>query len=183
MEKVTLHDKTFRKSIPYEELCVVFDKVAAEINAAYSGKVCDSDPLVLCCVLNGSIMFTAELLKRLEIPVRMTCIKLASYVGTETTGDVRVDMKFSNSVDDAQVLVIEDIVDTGASIAKICGLLREAGARDVKYCTMLLKPGKYHGSIPIDFVGKEIPNEFIVGFGLDYDEIGRNLKDIYTLDI
>ena len=137
---------------------------------------------ILLCVLNGSIMFTAELMKRLEFNLELVSIKLTSYSGTSSTGKVRQAMGLTSDISGRRVIIVEDIVDTGNTIVALKELLREKGAKETVVCTMLLKPEVYSKDVPLEYVAIELPNRFIVGFGLDYDEIGRNLKDIYVLD-
>lgn len=179
MEKVTLNDKTFRKFIPYEKLETAIDEVAEKINQDFEG--CTDVPILLC-VLNGSIMFMAELMKRLRFNCQIVSTKLTSYVGTETTGDVKQAMGLTADVTGRRVIIIEDIVDSGNTIVELKKILAEKGASESRICTMLLKPMAYKKDIALDYIAMEIPNDFIVGFGLDYDELGRNLKDIYVLD-
>ena len=179
MNKVTLKDKTFRTSIPYERITTAIDQVAAKINADFRG--CTDVP-VLLCVLNGSIMFTAELMKRLEFNCQVVSTKLTSYEGTNTTGKVKQAMGMTADITGRRVIVIEDIVDSGNTIVELKRILEEKGASESRICTMLLKPDAYKKDVKLDYVAMEIPNDFIVGFGLDYDELGRNFKDIYVLD-
>ncbi len=179
MDKIRLHDKSFRPFIPYEKIESAIDNVAAKINEDYKG--CTDIP-VLLCVLNGSILFTAELMKRLEFKCEIVSIKLSSYIGTSSTGAVREVMGMTGSVEGKRVIIVEDIVDTGNTIADLKRILEEKGAAESRICTLLLKPDVYKKEIRLDYVAMEIPNDFIVGFGLDYDEIGRNIKDIYVLD-
>lgn len=179
MEKITLKDKTFKPYLSYEEISASIDAVAQKINADYRG--CTDVP-VLLCILNGSIMFTAELMKRLEFNCELITMKLSSYCGTQSTGEVRQVMGMTGSVEGKRVIIVEDIVDTGNTIVRLRDLVTESGATDVRICTMLLKPEIYSKSVKLDYVAREIPNDFIVGFGLDYDELGRNFKDIYIID-
>ena len=180
MDKITLKDKTFKPYIPYETLSGHIDEVAGRINADFRG--CTDIPVIVC-VLNGSIMFTAELMKRLDFNCELVSVKLSSYSGTESTGKVRQVMGMTGSVKGRRVIVVEDIVDTGNTIVELKRLMAEDyGATDVRICTMLLKPEVYTKDVKLDYVGMEIPNRFIVGFGLDYDELGRNFRDIYVLD-
>lgn len=179
MEKLKLNGKTFVPYIPYRELGKDIDAVAEKINADFSGR---TDIPVILTVLNGAIMFTAELMRRLEFDCELMSIKLTSYSGTHSTGTVKVPMGLTGSVKGRSVIVVEDIVDTGGTIVFLDNYLREQGASEVKVCTMLLKSDVYDKDIAIDYVAREIPNRFILGFGLDYDEIGRNYKDIYVLD-
>lgn len=180
MEKVTLYDKTFRKFIPYERINGAIDEVAEKINKDFEG--CEDIPILLC-VLNGSIMFMGELMKRLSFNCQTVSIKLTSYEGTSTTGKVKQALGLTADIKGRRVIIVEDIVDSGNTIIELKRILQEAGAAESRICTLLLKPEAYKHDIPLDYVAMEIPNDFIVGFGLDYDEIGRNLKDIYVLDV
>ena len=178
-KKIVLHGKTFKPYIEYAEVQKMIDGVAAKINADY--RDCGEIP-VLICVLNGAIMFTAELMQRLEFDVELYSVKLSSYVGTHSTGTVLNVLGLTGDVSGRSVIICEDIVDTGNTIIAMKELLVSKGAKDVKICTMLTKPDVYKKPDKLDYVGKEIPNAFIVGFGLDYDELGRNYRDIYVID-
>ena len=177
--KITLQDKSFKPFIPYEKITAAIDQVAEKINADYKG--CNEVP-VLLCILNGSIMFTSELMKRLSFNCELVTMKLSSYQGTASTGKVREVMGMTGSVEGRKVIIVEDIVDTGNTIVELVNTVKAKGAAEIKICTMLLKPEVYDKSIKLDYVGMEIPNAFIVGFGLDYNELGRNFKDIYVID-
>ena len=179
MNKVTLYDKTFRTFIPYEKIMEAIDEVAEKINKDFEG--CPDIPILLC-VLNGSIMFMGELMKRLRFNCQTISIKLTSYEGTSTTGRVKQALGLTGDIKDRRVIVVEDIVDSGNTIVELKQILADKGAAESRICTMLLKPDAYKKDIVLDYVAMEIPNDFIVGFGLDYDELGRNLKDIYVLD-
>ena len=179
MEKIKLHDKYFKRFIPNETLEKAIDDLADKMNADYrgTGKV-----PVLLCVLNGSILFTAELMKRLEFDVDLMSIKLSSYQGTSSTGKVHTEMGLTGDVTGKEIIVVEDIVDTGRTIEALVNILNARRAAKVKVCTMLLKPDMYKKDLVLDYVAMRIPDDFIVGFGLDYDGLGRNYKDIYVLD-
>ena len=179
MKKITLKDKTFRTFIPYEKISAAIDDVAANINKDFAG--CEDFP-VLLCVLNGSIMFMGELMKRLDFNCQIVSIKLTSYEGTNTTGRVKQAMGLTADIRGRRVIVVEDIVDSGNTIVELKQILAEQGAAESRICTLLLKPEAYKKDVAIDYVAMEIPNDFIVGFGLDYDELGRNFRDIYILD-
>ena len=178
MKQIKLKDKTFRVSIPYEEISKAIDKVAEKINSDFNG--CEDIP-VLLCVLNGSIMFMGELMKRLEFNCQIVSTKLTSYDGTSTTGKVKQALGLTADITGRRVIVVEDIVDTGNTIVELQKILADAGAAESKICTLLYKPEACRKDLSLDHVAMEIPNDFIVGFGLDYDELGRNYKDIYTL--
>jgi len=179
MERVTLHDKTFRKCIPYSRIEQAIAGVAERINADFEG--CEDVPVVIC-TLNGALPFTAELFTRLNFNCELGSIRLSSYSGTQSTGSVNMVQGLTEDIRGKRVIACEDIVDTGNTIQALKDLLLAGGASEVRICTMLLKPQVYHKDVKLDYVGMEIPNDFIVGFGLDYDGLGRNLKDIYILD-
>ena len=136
-EKIVLHDKTFVPFISNEEIEKAIDELAARMNAEFKG--CEDVP-VLLCVLNGAILFTAELMKRLDFPIELMSMKLSSYTGTHTSGEVKTVMGLTGNVKDRMVIIVEDIVDTGNTIVKIKEILKDAGAKDSKVCTLLLKP-------------------------------------------
>jgi len=179
MEKITLKDKTFKTFIPYEQISAAIDALSEKINADFKG--CDDVPILLC-VLNGSIMFMAELMKRLDFDCQIVSTKLSSYEGTSSTGKVKQALGLTADITGRRVIIVEDIVDTGNTIVELKRILAQAGASASYVCTLLLKPEAYTQDIAVDYVAMEIPNDFIVGFGLDYDELGRNYKDIYVLD-
>ena len=153
-------------------------KVADNINKDLK----DVDTPIFLSVLNGSFMFTASLMQKIEFQCDIVFIKLASYEGTESSGNVKQIMGLTKSVEGRTVVVVEDIVDTGGTVEELSKILKEAGAADVKICTLMYKPGSYSKDIPIDYAANSIPNDFILGFGLDYDQLGRQYKDIYVID-
>lgn len=179
MEKIQVHDKTFRLCIPYEKIERAIDAVADKLNRDYKDK---KGTNAFLCILNGSIMFTAELMKRSRFDAELLTMKISSYEGTTSTGIIREVIGLSGEVAGKNVIIVEDIVDSGNTIEVIYNDLKAKGAADVKVCTMLSKPGCYKKDIPLDYVAMEIPDDFVVGFGLDYNELGRNYKDIYILD-
>lgn len=181
MSKITLFDKTFKTYIPHDVFMKDIDRVGENLNRDFEGT--GIVPVVLC-VLNGSVMFTGEIMQRINFPCELGCIRVKSYAGTETTGEVKVLNPLTCDVSGRTVIICEDIVDTGYTIEFLRRHLFEKGAADVKVCTMFFKPEayKFHGQIPVDYYAREIQNQFIVGFGLDYDELGRNSRDIYILD-
>ena len=179
MENIILHGKVFKPYISYDRIQKAIDNAAEKLNVDYrnSGTI-----PVLVCVLNGAILFTAELMKRLDFDVELYSIKLSSYQGTKSTGTVLNVLGLTGDVRGREVIICEDIVDTGNTIIALKEMLLDKGVKDVKICTMLLKPDVYKKPEKIDYVGMEIPNAFIAGFGLDYNELGRNYKDIYVID-
>ncbi len=179
-EKIKLHDKTFRPYIRHERILDAIDGVAREINHDFHDS---TDIPVILCVLNGSIPFTGELLQRLDFPLQVVSVKLSSYQGTQSTGTVLNVMGLTSNVRGRRVIICEDIVDTGNTIVALKEMLIDKeGASEVRIATMLLKPEVYNKPVKLDYVGMEIPNAFIVGFGLDYNELGRNIRDIYVID-
>ncbi|MBQ5984938.1 MAG: hypoxanthine phosphoribosyltransferase [Bacteroidales bacterium] len=179
MEKIQVHDKTFRLMIPYSEIEKAIDAVAEKINRDYQGK---EGRNAILCILNGSILFTSELMKRSKFDAELLTMKISSYEGTTSTGIIREVIGLSGDVAGKNILIVEDIVDSGNTIEVIYNEMKAKGAAEVKVCTMLSKPGCYKKDIPLDYVALEIPDDFVVGFGLDYNELGRNYKNIYTLD-
>jgi hypoxanthine phosphoribosyltransferase len=177
MKQVKLKDKEFKVSIPAEKIQDVIAKMAKEINKDYSNK---NIPLFIS-ILNGSFMFTADLFKHIDFVCEVTFLKLTSYKGASSTGSVRQLIGVNESIEGRDVIVLEDIVDTGITIEQILGQLKSFEPASVKIASLLFKPEAYQKSLKIDYIGMEIPNDFIVGYGLDYDGLGRNLADIYTL--
>lgn len=176
MNTITVGDRKFVKYILENEIEAAVDRVAAAVNEEYK-----NDTPVILLVLNGSVIFGADLLKRLDMPCKLCCVKVSSYVGTKSTDKMKQLIGLSEDVTDKRVLVIEDIIDTGNTYEFIEAMLREAHAKDVKIATLTYKPDSYGKSLPIDFIGLEIPNKFILGRGMDYDGLGRNLRDIYQV--
>ncbi len=177
MEKVRIHDKEFELFIPYEKLKSVVEAMAEKMNADFK----DKSPLFLC-ILNGSFMFAAEIYKRISLlDSEISFIKLASYEGTHTTGTVKQLIGLNEDLAGRTVVVLEDIVDSGITIANTIEQIREKNPAEIVIATLLLKPDALKIKVQLDYVGIEIPNDFIVGYGLDYDGRGRNLTDIYKV--
>ncbi len=176
MSIVTLKDKQFKPYIKSEQIEAAVKKVAQQINADLKNEM----PLFVA-VLNGSFMFAADLMKQIEIPCEISFVKMASYHGTESTGKVNELIGLNQNIEGRTVVVIEDIVDTGNTIEKLTSMLKDKKVKSFKIATALFKPSVYKKDIKIDYVGIEIPNDFVVGYGLDYDGLGRNLKDILVI--
>lgn len=177
MEKqVRLNDKTFRLYKSENEILSAVRQVAHQINEDYIGK----RPLLIP-VLNGSFMFASDLIKELMLDCELCFIKAASYVGTSSTGAVNTIIGLNQEVEGRHIIIIEDIVDTGNTLAKILPIFYEQNPASLKVASLLYKPMALKNDLKIDYVGMEIPNEFIVGYGLDYDGLGRNLRDIYQV--
>lgn len=178
MDKVIkLHDRKFRVMIPAAKINEAVTAVAQRINADYA----DKDTPLFVGVLNGSFMFMSDLIKKIEFNSELSFVKLASYEGTQTTGDVKCLIGLNQSLEGRHVIIVEDIVDTGESIERMVRDLEKLHPASIAVCTLFFKPGSYRKQIPIDYRAMEIGNEFIVGYGLDYNQLGRNLKDIYVV--
>ncbi|MGM9708244.1 MAG: hypoxanthine phosphoribosyltransferase [Prevotella sp.] len=176
MSIVKIKDKTFRTFIPEEQIAERVKAVAERINE----DLADKNPLFLA-VLNGSFIFAADLMRNITIPCEISFVKLASYQGTTSTGVIKEVIGLNEDLSGRTVVILEDIVDTGFTIKRMIETLGTRGPESVHVCTLLLKPGKLQVPLNIEYAAMEIPNDFIVGYGLDYDQQGRNLRDIYTL--
>ncbi|HBG52654.1 MAG TPA: hypoxanthine phosphoribosyltransferase [Rikenellaceae bacterium] len=178
MERITLQDKSFRTYIPYQEIDKAIEQVARELNS----DLLNEDKPVFIGILNGSFMFAADLMKKVNLNCVVTFVKLASYSGTCSTGKVRELVGLNTDITDRTVVVVEDVVDSGKTIEKLVEDLKKRNPRQIKICTLLFKPDAYRGKIPIDYVCIKIPNDFVVGYGLDYNDLGRQLKDLYVIE-
>ena len=176
MKTVTLHNKTFEVFIPETEISAIVHSLATTINN--SGI---KDPLFIA-VMNGAFLFAADVMRKISNPnSEISFIKLSSYSGTETTGEVNELIGIGDNISGRNIVILEDIIDTGTTLEKIMSLLKKENVADIKIATLLFKPASYKSDISIDYIGKSIPNDFVVGYGLDYNEIGRNLPHIYKL--
>ena len=175
-EIVTIKDKQFKPFISAEKIEVAVKKVAAGINKDLEKEM----PLFLV-VLNGSFMFASDLLKEVKFPCEICFIKIASYHGTASSGAVTELIGLTEDVAGRTVVIVEDIVDTGNTIEKLVNILQKKQAKDIRIATALFKPEAYKKNFKIHYAGIEIGNDFVVGYGLDYDQLGRNLKEIYVL--
>jgi len=179
MKKVKLHDKTFKRTIPYRDITRKIDELAEKLNAQWKG---NSQIPVFVSVLNGAFLFTAELMKRIDFTCELAFVKLSSYDGLASGGEVnRVIGLEGHTIHGRDVIVLEDIVETGNTVEAIHHLLSEQKPRSIAFATLFFKPEAYMKPFKIDHYTMELPNDFVIGFGLDYDQLGRNLKDVYTL--
>jgi len=176
MSIVKIKDKTFKTFIPETEIQQHVKAVAEKINRDMDGK----NPLLLA-VLNGSFIFAADLIRYITIPCEISFVKLASYEGTASTGKIKEVIGVNEDLHGRHVIIVEDIVDTGATMKRMLETLGTREPASLHICTLLVKPGKLQIPLDIEYAAMEIPNDFIVGYGLDYDQQGRNLRDIYTL--
>ena len=176
MKETQILDKRFREIISEEAIVKRIEEMAEEINRDFRGQ-----EVVFIGILNGAFLFAAELFRRINLKARISFVKLASYEGTRSSGAVKELIGWNEDIKGVQVIVLEDIVDTGHTLEMIVGELRIRKVAGMKIATLLYKPAAYKKKIPIDYVGFEIPDDFVVGYGLDYDGYGRNLPSIYTL--
>ena len=176
MGTIRVKDREFEVFLKEEDIQKEIKRVASEINRDYK----DKEPLFLC-ILNGSFMFAADLLKDVNVPCNVSFVKVASYQGTNTTGKVKELMGLQENVEGRHVIIVEDIVDTGYTMRDVLDSLAEKNAASVNVCALLCKPDKLKVDINLKYLAMNIPNGFIVGYGLDYDGFGRNSRDIYKI--
>ncbi len=176
MTKIKVHDKYFEPFIDSKEIDNMLQHMAGKINLDFKGRV----PLFLV-ILNGSFMVAADLLKKIKLECEVSFVKLASYVGTQSAETVRELIGFDENVKGKSIIIIEDIIDTGLTMERVLEQLKDMGAEEVKISTLFFKPAAFKKSFCIDYIGKKIPNSFIVGYGLDYDRRARNLPEIYKI--
>jgi hypoxanthine phosphoribosyltransferase len=176
MPVIKIHDKEFEIYLSEEQIQKRVKEIAEDINKAYAGK----QPLFIA-ILNGSFMFAADLFKHILIESEICFIKLASYRGMKSSGKVVTTIGLEEDVYGKDVIIVEDIVDTGKTLHKFLPKLMHQQPRTLKIVTLLHKVDATEYKLTIDFVGFTIPNKFVVGYGLDYDGLGRNLKEIYQL--
>lgn len=176
MDRIHILDKDFEISMTNETIQQKVKALAERLNHDYRGK----NPIMVC-ILNGAFMFAADLVRYLDFQPEITFARFSSYEGTETTGRVTEVMGVTTSLAGRDVIIVEDIVDTGITMYNVLPLLANKGAATVKIACLLQKPEKLQVDLQVDYCAMEIPNDFIVGYGLDYDGFGRNYKNIYTL--
>jgi hypoxanthine phosphoribosyltransferase len=176
MDPIKIHDKKFRISYPEAEILKHVQAVADRINKDMKDKY----PLFLA-VLNGSFVFAADLMRLITIPCEISFVKLASYQGTMSTGKIKEVIGINEDISGRTVIILEDIVESGLTMKRMIDSLGTRNPESVHICTLLLKPEKLKVNLNIEYAAMEIPNDFIVGYGLDYNQQGRNLRDIYTL--
>lgn len=176
MSTIRVLDKDFSPTIPAEEIMRQVHRVAAEINRDYEGQ----SPLFLV-VLNGAFIFAADLMREITLQAEVSFVKLASYAGTATTGTVREVIGLNTDITGRPIIIVEDIVESGITMAHMIDTLKKQNPKSIDICTLLVKPQKLEVKLDIRYTAMEIPNDFILGYGLDYDGLGRGLKDIYTL--
>ena len=173
---ITIKDKQFVPYIHHEQIAERVATLAEKLNADYKGK----NP-ILIAILNGAFMFAADLVRHLTFDHEIQFAKFSSYQGMDTTGQVNELIGLSSDIRDRDVIVVEDIVDTGTTMYNLLPRLKEKGVKSMEIAALLMKPGKLKVPLDVKYCAMEIPNEFIVGYGLDYDGVGRNYKSIYVV--
>ena len=176
MSTIQVRDKRFRISIPEVEIRQRVKALAEKMSKDLAGK----NPLFLS-VLNGSFVFTADLMREMTIPCEVSFVKLASYQGTTSTGKIHEVIGINEDLAGRTVVIVEDIVESGTTMKRMIEQLGTRHPESVQICTLFFKPDRLKEPLTLDYVAFEIPNDFIVGYGLDYDQAGRGLKDVYTL--
>ncbi|MDE6818081.1 MAG: hypoxanthine phosphoribosyltransferase [Muribaculaceae bacterium] len=177
MKTVTYNGLTFKPFITSDQIAKRVGEIAAEITEAFRGR----NPLIVC-VLNGAFPFASDLFMNLDCDAQIAFVRLQSYAGTESSGEVRQGVGLTESVKGRPVVVVEDIIDTGRTMAKFLADLRAEEPAEIKVATLLFKPDALIEKLTPDYVGFTIPSKFIIGYGLDLDGQARNLKDIYVLN-
>ncbi len=176
MEEISLHNKVFKKFLSATEIEALIEKIAMSMEQDLALKT----PIFIC-VLNGAFAFTADLMRKLNFEYQLSFVKLSSYSGHKTTGEVKEILGLDIEVKDRTVVVLDDIVDTGTTMFHFIKDLKSLKPKEIKLATMFYKPKACKYNIKIDYLGLEIGTEFIVGYGLDYNGLGRNYKDLYVL--
>jgi hypoxanthine phosphoribosyltransferase len=176
MSRITINDKTFETSMPEAQIKWRVKELARQISQDMEGK----NPLFLA-VLNGAFIFAADLMREMTIPCEISFVKLASYQGITSTGKVHEVIGINENLQGRTVIILEDIVESGLTIKRMIESLGTRNPADIRVCTLFFKPDQLKEPLKLDYVAFEIPNDFILGYGLDYDQQGRGLKDLYTL--
>ena len=177
MELIKINDKTFEPYVSAEELNQIAERMASEVYQDLQ----ESRPIFIA-VLNGSFMFAADFLRHYKGECEISFVKMASYQGTQSTGKIHQLIGLSTPVEGRDVVILEDIIDTGNTLEEIYQLFENQKVKSFRIATLFFKPDAYKKDLKIDYVGKPIPNRFIVGYGLDFDEIARNLPQVYQLN-
>ena len=174
---IRLHDKYFKPFLKEDQILVAIDAMAKKIEADYKDKV-----PVFVGVLNGAFMFVSDFLKAYQQPCEVSFVRLSSYQGLTSTGIVESLLDIPEDVEGKSVIILEDVIDTGRTLKQLVHLFSKTNVKEFKIASLFYKPEVYNGEYSIDYVGMEIPDNFIVGYGLDYKELGRNLREVYQLN-
>ncbi len=177
MDKIKLHDKVFVKYIDSSVIAKTVYTIAKRIENDYSKDI----PLFLI-VLDGAIVFASDLIRQIQIPVEICSIKCSSYQGMQSTQSIKEVIGLNRDITNRRIIIVEDIVDTGLTIRTLWKKMEENHVKDVQVATFTLKKDIYKENLPVKYTGKEVENKFIVGYGMDYNGLGRNLQHIYKLD-
>jgi len=176
MDIITVKDKRFKTLLDEQTILNRVKELGAQISKDYEGK-----DVIFLSILNGSFMFASDLMKTITIPSQITFLRLASYTGTSSTGKIKEVLGLQEDISGKHVVVVEDIVDTGYTMMSTLAQLREHTPASIEVCTLLVKPNKLEVDLDLKYVAFEIPDDFVVGYGLDYDQLGRNYSSIYSL--
>lgn len=176
MKEIRIIDKNFRELITEKDIKERIEELAGMVNSDLAEK-----DVVFLGILNGAFLFAADLIRHINLKSRISFVKLASYKGTTSSGTIKELIGWNEDIRNKTIVVIEDIVDTGNTLERIVDELIIRKVHEIKIATFLFKPSAYTKKIPLDYVGFEIPNDFVVGYGLDYDGYGRNLPSVYAL--
>jgi len=177
MKKIVIQDKEFKLSILSANIKRSIERMAFDINQDYEGK-----EVLFICILNGSFIFASDLLKKIKLSCQISFVKLSSYFENESTGTVKELIGINEEITGRNVIILEDIVDSGMTIETVTSKFKSMNPASLRIATLLFKPQAYRKNLVIDYVGIEMPNSFLVGYGLDYNGYGRNLEDIYVLE-
>ena len=176
MKEIRILDKKFKELLTEKDIQKRIEELAGQLNRDLAGK-----DVVFLGILNGAFLFAADLFRRIDFPARISFVKLASYEGTSSSGSIKELIGWNEDIKNKTIVIVEDIVDTGNTLERIVGELVIRKAAEVRIAAMLFKPAAYTKDIPLDYIGFEIPNDFVVGYGLDFNGFGRNLPSVYTL--
>jgi hypoxanthine phosphoribosyltransferase len=176
MKEVTILDKRFKEFITEKAIQKRIGEMAFQINRDFEGR-----EVIFLGILNGSFMFAADLFRKIDLRARISFLKLTSYHGTSSSGDIKELIGWNEDLNHKSIIIVEDIVDTGCTLEHTVNNLIIRKVADIKIAALFLKPDVYRRNMPIDYVGFEIPNNFVVGYGLDYNGFGRNLSSVYSL--
>lgn len=172
-----IKDRDFKPFITEAELDGIVRRLAADISRDYR-----DGNLLACPILTGAYMFAADLLRRLTVPCEVSFVRYVSYSGMSSTGEVKCALPFPSDIEGRDVLIVEDVIDTGLSMQHMLAAVKELRPRSVKVCALFFKPNAFKGDYNVDYVGRNIGDEFIVGYGMDYDEQGRTLPEVMVVE-
>jgi hypoxanthine phosphoribosyltransferase len=174
MKKIRIHDREFRPFISQAKIKRAIEKLAKDLNRDLKGK-----DVIILAVLNGSFIFAADLMRKLKIPAEISFIKISSYASSGSTGETHDLIGINENLANRTVIILEDIIDTGITIEHILSQVKSYHPAELKIVTMFFKPESCKPGFKPDYTGIEIPSGFIVGYGLDYERLGRNLEEVY----